>query len=147
MLRAVSDDIAAYRKAFKCSVIGALLSPGLILMLTYRLARAALNVPIIGKLLGYLLLWVQRILFASEVNPRSKISGTAIFPHPLGIVIGEGVRLEGIVTVYQGVTVGTYGRRGYPELRHGATLGVNCVVLGDVTIEENRTVRAGSVER
>ena len=116
-------------------------------MVTYRIGRATMRVPLIGVLFGYLVLWIQRIFFASEVNLGSEIAGTAIFPHPLCVVIGKGVKLEGIVTVYQGVTVGTHGQHGYPELRHGATLGANCVVLGDAIIEENHTVRAGSLVR
>lgn len=72
------------------------------------------------------------------------------FPHPMAIVIGEGVRLGEGVTIYQGVTLGG-ARKGdwqagnYPVVESGVTIFAGAVIIGPVTIGRNSTIGANAV--
>jgi len=72
------------------------------------------------------------------------------FPHPIGIVIGEGVIIEENVHIFQNVTLGgaRFGdsaRRSHPKICEGATIFAGAVVLGSVIIGKDATVGANSV--
>lgn len=147
LLKNVRGDLRAYRVAFSCSRVGAAFSPGFILMFLYRCAAAFPRIPLLNSIFRIVIYWIQKIIFSSEIHPECVIAGTIIFPHPQGIVIGQGVLIEGWVTMYQGVTLGTYGDRGYPTIKDRTLIGVNAVVLGQVRVGPDVVVKAGSLVR
>jgi serine O-acetyltransferase len=73
--------------------------------------------------------------------------GKVRFPHPVGIVIGEGTVIEDGATIYQNVTIGaaTVDGTDYPTLRSGCVIFAGAVVIGAVEIGENATVAANAV--
>ena len=73
-----------------------------------------------------------------------KIDKTVVFPHPLGIVIGNKVEVKSNCMIYQNVTIGAKNES-YPIIECGTVIYANAVVLGDVTIGENSIVGAGAV--
>jgi serine O-acetyltransferase len=82
--------------------------------------------------------------------PRQPVPLSTRFPHPVGIVIGEGVRLGERVTIYQSVTLGgarlgdwKAGR--YPSIGDDVTIFAGAVILGAVTVGAGATIGANSV--
>jgi serine O-acetyltransferase len=87
--------------------------------------------------------------YSIDVARNATLGAGLNLPHPLGIVIGEGVRVGRNVTVYQNVTLGA-ARGAYPmigddvliypgavvvggiQIGNGAVIGANCFVAADV---------------
>ncbi|MDO4301388.1 MAG: serine acetyltransferase [Clostridia bacterium] len=67
-----------------------------------------------------------------------------MIPHPIGIVIGDGVVMGSNCTIYQGVTIGQ--KNGYyPVIGDNVCIYPNSVILGDIKIGNNVVIGAGSV--
>lgn len=72
------------------------------------------------------------------------------FPHPVGVVIGEKVKLGHNCTIYQNVTIGVHAsHKGpeewkYPEIQDNVTIYPNSVVVGDIVIGKNSIIGACS---
>ncbi len=72
------------------------------------------------------------------------------FPHPTGIIIGEGCKIGERVIIYQGVTLGNARRekeedRRYPDVGEDATIFAGAVVIGAVNIGAGSMIGANSV--
>ena len=78
------------------------------------------------------------------ISPNADIASDVIFPHPTGIVIGEGVRIGSGCVIYQQVTLGRKDD-GYPSLGEHCTLYTGSSVLGDVVLAEGVTVGANTL--
>lgn len=84
------------------------------------------------------------------IDPGAQVSGRARFPHPTGIVIGQGVVLEDDVRVFQNVTlggarIGDHAAGRYPHVGEGTTLFAGCVIIGAVRIGRHCTIGANAV--
>lgn len=88
--------------------------------------------------------------FGCMISPRAVIGGGIRMPHPLGIVIGEGVTIAENCTIYQQVTLGG-ARRGdwkagrYPVIEKDVVLFAGAKVLGAVHLGSAATVGANAV--
>lgn len=78
------------------------------------------------------------------ISPNADIAPDVVFPHPTGIVIGEGVKIGPGCLIFQQVTLGQK-EGGYPSLGASCTLYVGSSVLGDVTLAERVTVGANTL--
>ncbi|MCH4811974.1 serine O-acetyltransferase [Vreelandella neptunia] len=85
-----------------------------------------------------------------HISHKSKIDRTLSLPHPIAIVIGEGVVVKKNVSIYQNVTLG--GARlgdakdgNYPTVNEGAVIFAGAVVVGNVTLGKNCIIGANSV--
>lgn len=69
------------------------------------------------------------------------------FPHPLGVVIGIGVKLGEECIIFQNVTLGVKSifKHDYPVLGNNVTIGANTVVIGNIKIGNNVTIGAASL--
>jgi len=73
------------------------------------------------------------------------------FPHPVGIVIGDGVRIGRDVRIYQNVTIGltenTVGatETQYPTLGDEVCVYAGAVIVGGITIGSRSVVGANAV--
>lgn len=74
------------------------------------------------------------------------------FPHPINIVIGDGVIIGDNVTVYQGVTIGVYKTKrdgtnnsGYPYIGNNVKIYTGAIILGNIKIGDNTIIGANSV--
>jgi serine O-acetyltransferase len=88
--------------------------------------------------------------FGVYVSPMARIARTVVFPHPTGVVIGEGVVIHDKVRIYQNVTlggarVGDQQANNYPEIGAGSTLFAGAVVVGKVKVGANCVIGANSV--
>lgn len=88
--------------------------------------------------------------FGCIVSPKTKIGLNLRLPHPLGIVIGEGVIIGNDCTIYQQVTLGG-ARKGdwqagrYPNVGNDVTLFAGAKILGDLEIGDQAVVGANAV--
>ena len=84
------------------------------------------------------------------ISPKAKISKSAKFPHPIAIVIGEGVVIEDDVRIYQSVTlggarVGDWEAGHYPTIGAGTVIFAGAVIVGNIKIGKNCVIGANSV--
>ena len=70
-----------------------LLTPGFQLGFWLRVQRALKTVPVVGPALRRCLWYVTTIWFSCDVDPEVEIGPGLYLPHPLGIVIGGGVKI------------------------------------------------------
>lgn len=88
--------------------------------------------------------------FGCYISPKCSIEKTVVFPHPTGIVIGEGVVIGSDTTIYQNVTFGA-ARCGqsneslYPKVGKNVTVFAGAVIIGDITIGDNVVIGANAV--
>lgn len=78
------------------------------------------------------------------IGINSTIKENIKFPHPVGIVIGEGAVLGENVTVYQNVTIGQKQDK-YPVIGDGCIIYPNSVIFGDVVVGNNSVIGAGTI--
>lgn len=84
------------------------------------------------------------------ISEKSVIDSTVHFPHPVGIVIGEGVHIGKNVKIFQNVTlggarVGDQKNGKYPKIGDGVVIFAGAVIVGDIQIGDNAIIGANSV--
>ncbi|WP_430466746.1 serine O-acetyltransferase [Winogradskyella ouciana] len=90
----------------------------------------------------------MRLIFKKncDISFLSSIGNRLRLPHPLGVVIGAGVRIGNNVTIYQNVTLGSDGKdkkeMTYPTIEDNVVIYADSMVIGNVTIGENSVVGA-----
>ncbi len=99
--------------------------------------------------LAYLMRTVGIVLVGADFAPGMTI-GTGLFlPHPVGIVIGQKLRIGNGVMLAQGVTTGrksaTFDEGEYPTICDGATIWSHATIVGGVRVGENAEVGANSL--
>lgn len=69
------------------------------------------------------------------------------FPHPIGIVIGAGVKIGENCIIYQNVTLGRKYKdiAEYPTIGNNVTIYANSVIIGNVRIGNNAVIGCNSV--
>ena len=73
-----------------------------------------------------------------------------IFPHPIGVVIGQKVVLGNNCVIYQNVTIGAkdtdnYKEAKYPIIGNNVKIYPNSIIIGDITIGDGAIIGAGSI--
>lgn len=140
----------ADRTGIKGAAIGWFQNPGFAVASLYRLMRwGHLRGGAAGKIISRLA-W-RRIVkgYGCYIEPTAVIGTGVRFPHPVGIVIGEGTVIGDDVTVYQHVTFGrrNAGDAGYPIVAAGVTIYAGATVIGGVTLGAGATVGALALVR
>jgi serine O-acetyltransferase len=84
-----------------------------------------------------------------DISYKAIIGKNMKMPHPIGIVIGDGVVIKDNVMVFQQVTFGSHGKKGkemqYPTIESGVKIYSGAKIIGGVTIGENAVIGANSV--
>lgn len=87
--------------------------------------------------------------YASDISYHATIGKNIKFPHPTGIVIGDGVVINDNVMVFQQVTFGSHGKKGkkleYPIIEKGVKIYAGAKIIGGITIGENAIIGANTV--
>lgn len=99
------------------------------------------------KFLAEIFEWKIYKKFNCIISSKANIGENIVFPHPIGIVIGEGVNIGNNVTIYQNVTI---GRKKldivkYPKINDNCIIYCNSTLLGDITLAKNTIVGANSL--
>ena len=87
-------------------------------------------------------------VFGVDIHPAAKIKGGVMIDHATGVVIGETSKIDGNVSIYQGVTLGGKGFEigdRHPKIKSGASIFASSTILGNITIGKNAKVAAGSL--
>ena len=82
-----------------------------------------------------------------QISPYANLSIDLNFPHPIGIVIGDGVEIRGGCTIYQNVTIGKRSKEdvAYPVLEEGCTVYAGAIIAGDICLKKGSVIGAGAV--
>jgi serine O-acetyltransferase len=101
--------------------------------------------------LAYLVHHLNLILTGADVLPGSQIGAGLRIEHPVGLVIGAGVRIGENCTIMQGVTLGvknidrTRNDHAYPTIGDNVSIGSKASILGGINIGSNSTIGAHAV--
>lgn len=93
---------------------------------------------------------ILRSSYSSEIN-RGDYSGLVFFPHPISIVLGNGIEQNGKLVVTQNVTIGgNFGRKGvdnsmYPVFSGKIWIGPGTIIGGPVRLNGNLVISGNSV--
>lgn len=101
------------------------------------------------RLAGFVANRLQR-KYGVFISPKTNFDRTLELRHPIGIIIGEGVRIKENVVVYQNVTLG--GARigdgkanNYPRIGANTVIFAGAVIVGNIEIGDNCIIGANSV--
>lgn len=85
--------------------------------------------------------------YGCALPPTAKIGKNLKFPHPNGVVIGEGAVVGNDVTIYQNVTLGRKEKDIdlYPIIGNNVTIYANSIIVGNVKIGNNAIIGCNSV--
>lgn len=90
------------------------------------------------------------VRFSCFLSPQAQIGEGLKLPHPVGIVIGDGVQIGKRVIIYQGVTIGA-GRVGegvnglYPKIGNDVIIYAGAKVIGNINIGDGAVIGANAV--
>lgn len=131
-----SDVVAWYpHNRLARRLLGALTNPSLMAALLVRCCQFS----------PYTLYWVARFIlvtnFSCDVSRGVTIGRGLKLPHPIGIVIGLGVRIAENVTIYQHVTLGSL-RDNYPTVQSGVIIFPAAIVVGAIELGEGCVIGA-----
>ncbi|MCV7359274.1 serine O-acetyltransferase [Mycolicibacterium fluoranthenivorans] len=82
--------------------------------------------------------------YGCMISPTARIGREIAFPHPVGIVIGDGAVVGDNCTIYQNVTLGrqSLGPGGYPTLGSRVVIFAGSQILGEIELADGVTVGA-----
>ncbi|WP_398454937.1 serine O-acetyltransferase [Sphingobacterium thalpophilum] len=84
-----------------------------------------------------------------DISYKAVLGKGIKLPHPIGIVIGEGVIIKDYVMIFQQVTFGSHGKKGkdfeYPIIESHAKLFAGAKIIGGVTVGEYSIVGANTL--
>lgn len=93
------------------------------------------------------ILWRLNTSFSGcHISLHATIDTGLRLPHPIAVVIGDGVKIGRNVTIYQSVTLGTSNPslQKYPTIGNGVTIFTGAVIVGDIYIGDNATLGANT---
>ncbi len=151
VLREVRDDVSAARDrdpAARTAGSAEILATwgGVQAILSHRVAHALHDsgVPLMPRLIAH----TSRAVTGVEIHPAARIGHDFFIDHGSGVVIGETAEIGCCVTMYQGVTLGGTGfQRGkrHPTVEDNVTIGSGAKLLGPITIGHGAKVGANTV--
>ena len=101
------------------------------------------------KPLNIILRYLMGVLFSCEISFSATIGNALDFPHPIGLVIGEGVTIDDNIRIFQHVSIGSHGRDGkekkYPVIKSNVTIFAGSLLIGGITINKNAVIGANSL--
>lgn len=147
----ITQDLLAFTKegAFFTKVKCVLFSHTFHLVLLYRFGCVLAKLPVIGSLLGVVMEYFIRIVFASDISLRSTIGPSLLIIHGHDIVIGGEVKIGKRCKIYNGVTLGNKDIESpvnqQPILGDNVVIGSGAKLLGLIQIGDNVVIGANSV--
>ncbi len=124
-----------------------IVSPGFRAVTLYRVARFCFSRNKLLRLAGRFI-WLHKYrTTACQIFWSARIAPGLYLPHPVGIVIGEGVEVGADVTINQNVTLGraSGAKPQYPVIEAGVTIYAGAVIVGGVRIGRGAVIAANAV--
>lgn len=102
------------------------------------------------KLIARFFSQIARFLTGIEIHPGATIGKRLFIDHGMGVVIGETTVIGDDCLLYQGVTLGGVGTRGFnskrhPTLKNNVMVSAGAKIIGDITIGDNSIIGAQTV--
>lgn len=146
----IKYDFPKGKISFYLFITNYLYSPRFRVLLNHRLGKyfSKSNNVLLKQLANY---YKSRLIVKRncDFSYNATIGKNFKMPHPLGIVIGEGVVIKDNVMVFQQVTFGSHGKKGdgmnYPIIESGVKIYAGAKIIGGITIGENAVIGANSV--
>lgn len=139
-IKEFKEDISFHKRFYciegKLKFFSLLFLPSIYLVFVYRVYSALWRLGGPFKLLAKFFWFLSYLIFSCDISVKSKIIGPIIFPHPLAIVIGEGVIMKGDNVIYQGVTLGQ-NNGCYPKVSN-SIIYPNCVICGNLDLDDRK---------
>lgn len=149
----IRNDYNRYRSEGCKPASKILLCQGFWALCEYRIGNAATRIrhPLVRSICGKVFVLTQKIMhILTGIHiPRTCSLGRSIYiPHSGPIFIGEAVTIGDGCTIHPGAVIGSAGRgsrRGCPTLGECVFVGVNAIIIGQVTIGDHSAIGAGAV--
>lgn len=121
-------------------------SPAMLTLILYRVSASLVARSDGFRALSKLLHRLSIILTGCHISPLSRVGAGLRLPHPVGIVIGEGVDIGENVTLYQNTTLGVSDpdARDYPVVEDCVTVFAGAVVAGGVKLGNSSVIGANA---
>lgn len=137
-------------KRAKSIIFKYLLSMQFHVLVLYRLSHYFYTrVPLIGKLLAEITRHILRAYSSCDISPIAVIGEGVKFPHPTGIVIGNGVKIGAGALIFQQVTIGSHAKADkgfeYPVLGEAVCIYAKSSIVGNVKIGDYAVIGAHSL--
>lgn len=98
--------------------------------------------------ISYLLYYLSKILFSTDIHPAAEIEPGVVIDHAIGTVIGSTAAVGTGTLIYHGVTLGarklTSGKR-HPDVGRNVVIGAGAKILGPIKIGDFAKIGANSV--
>lgn len=135
------------RTGLGSKVSACLFARGFHLLLSHRTQCLLLQIPVAGIILAKILHYITSCLTSCEISFYADIKGGVFIPHTTGIVIGQNVKIETGVSIYQNVTIGTKSQSDIstPVIGENVYIGANSVIIGAINIGKSAVIGANSV--
>lgn len=117
---------------------------GFLAVFLYRIYSRLYRRNILFKILAKVLWRISVFVCGCYLQPQAKIGKGFCLPHPIGVVVGEGVSIGEFVKVYQSVTLGKGGCDGYPIIQDKVTIYAATTIVGRITIGSKSLIGANS---
>lgn len=122
-----------------------LVDPSKMIMLYYRVGNMAhkRNFKIIEKMC-----WLHIYhKYNCQISMSAEIGRNCYMGHPIGIVIGEDVKIGNDVIIFQGVTIGKKSIEigGYPNIGNNCIIYASAKLLGNIKVKDGTIVGVNSV--
>ncbi|MEP1444775.1 MAG: hypothetical protein ABJK37_01500 [Paraglaciecola sp.] len=117
---------------------------GFLAVFLYRIYSRLYRCNILCKVLAKILWRFSVFICGCYLQPQAKIGKGFCLPHPIGVVVGEGVTIGEFVKVYQSVTLGQDSCNNYPAIQDRVTIFAATTIAGKVTINARSIVGANS---
>lgn len=148
-IQKIREDIGAHCGA-KSALLPVLLwvKPSLAMLLWWRLAMALhQHGGRGGRFAARVIRAHVLVRYSCDLSPAARVGRRLRMPHPIGIVIGDGVHIGDDVALWQHVTLGSHGRlqsdeRDYPQLGHGVRVYSGATVIGGISLGDGSVVAA-----
>lgn len=143
------DDLIATteRRGMLGAIVAWFLNPGFVVICRYRLSHWLRKKGRIGWGLGSFVRARTMRRYGCEISPDAEIGAGLRLCHPIGIIIGDGVRIGRNVTIYQNVTLGRPQHKvhQYPTVNDDVTIYAGAVIVGGVTVGRGAVIAANAV--
>jgi len=141
---AVHDRDPAARGVSSLEVLAAW--PGVHALLAHRVASTLhrARVPVAPRAIAM----ATRTITGVEIHPAASVGDGLFIDHGMGVVVGETARIGANVTLYQGVTLGGSGfatGKRHPTVEDNVTIGSGAKLLGPITIGHGARIGANTV--
>jgi serine O-acetyltransferase len=87
-------------------------------------------------------------VFQTDIHPAARFGQGIFLDHATGLVVGETAVVGDDVMIQQDVTLGGTGKQSgdrHPKIGNGVIIGAGAKILGNIAVEANARVAAGSV--